>query len=112
MATESETKKVNSKIDFMPHWKDEEKCYTDVIIKGKDEKGKKVEGHWPRDKPMAQVYYEEWLEKVRDPDTNEFYHKRDNDGNIVKGAEPKHVVKQIVRVRKKDGSESLRRRGK
>ena len=75
----------------------------------KDEKsGKKGEGRWLRDKPMAQVYYEESLKKVQNPDTGQFYNKRDNDGNVIKGTDnPKHIIKQIVRVRRKDGSEFL-----
>jgi hypothetical protein len=37
--------KVNPKFDFMPRWKDEEKCYEDAKMEGfKDEKtGKKAE---------------------------------------------------------------------
>jgi hypothetical protein len=31
--TKTETK-VNPKIDFMPHWKDEEKCYEDAKMEG------------------------------------------------------------------------------
>ena len=27
----------------------------------------------------------EWLKKVKDPDTDEFYRQRDKDGNIIKG---------------------------
>ena len=45
--------------------------------------------------------------KVQNPDTGRFYNKRDNDGNIIKGTGPKHIIKQIVRVRRKDGSEFL-----
>ena len=45
--------------------------------------------------------------KVQNPDTGRFYNKRDNDGNVIKGTGPKHIIKQIVRVRRKDGSEFL-----
>jgi hypothetical protein len=35
--------------------------------------GKPVLKAWLHDKPIAQIAYENWLEKVVNPDTNEFY---------------------------------------
>jgi len=35
--------------DFMPHWKDEEKCFQDEKIEMKDKNGKKIFEPWPRD---------------------------------------------------------------
>jgi len=46
---------------------------------GKDSRtGKNTTISWPRDKPQDQRKYETWLQKVRDPDTGEFYNQRDN----------------------------------
>src|SRR6476646_4344627 len=96
------------KYDFMPYWKNEERCFLDAKIEGKDtQTGKKASGTWPRDIPQAQIQYNEWLKKVQDPDTLEFYHQRDKDGNIIKGTGPKHVVRQIVRIRTSDDKEYL-----
>ena len=54
-------------IDFMPYWKNEEKCYEEAKIEGKDRlTGKKVTTHWTRDMPIEQVMYNEWLKKVQD----------------------------------------------
>ena len=82
--TEQKTKE---KFDFnpMPYWKREEKCFEDAKIEGKDSHtGKKASGTWPRDIPQAQIQYQEWLKKVLDPDSGEFYKQRDKDGNIIK----------------------------
>ena len=40
------------------------------------------------------MQYLEWLKKVQDPDTGEFYKQRDNDWNIIVGTAPKHVVRR------------------
>jgi hypothetical protein len=62
---------------------------------------------WPHDKPVAQIGYENWLEQVVNPDTNEFYSALDKAGNPIKGTGPKRTVTQIIRFRRKDGSEFL-----
>ena len=43
-----------------------------------------------------------WLEKVVNPDTNEFYTALNKAGNPIKGTGPKHKVTQIIRFRRKD----------
>jgi hypothetical protein len=97
-----------TKYDFMPYWKKEEQCFLDAKIEGKDAlTGKKASTTWPRDIPQAQSQYQGWLSKVKDPDTDEFYHRRDKDGNIIKGTFPKHIVRQIVRIRTTDDKEYL-----
>ena len=103
--TEQKTKE---KFDPMPYWNNEEKCFEETKVEGKDiHTGKKVSSHWPRDMPQAQIMYNLWLKKVQDPDTGEFYHERDKDGNIIKGTFPKHIVRQIVRIRTNEGKEWL-----
>jgi hypothetical protein len=103
--TEQKTK---DKFDFMPNWKKEEKCFEDAKVEGKDSRtGKKASGFWPRDMPQQQIQYQLWLNKVKDPDTGEFYHQGDKDGNIIKGTAPKHIVRQIVRIRTTDDKEWL-----
>ena len=50
--------------------------------------------------------YETWLQKVTDPDTGKFYEQRDpKTGNTIKGTGPKHIVRQIVRIRTNEGKE-------
>ncbi len=93
--------------DFMPYWKKEEECYSETKVEGRDQKGKKTSTSWPRDKPMAQRYYETWLKNVTDPDTGKFYEQRDKNGNTMKGTGPKHLVRQIVRIRTNDNKEWL-----
>ena len=115
MATETETKKVTPKIDFMPYWKKEEKCFEEEQIEVTDHNGRKVTKNgktvikpWPRDKPVDQiVYQDEWLKKVVNPDANEFYPARNKDDNPIKGTGAKHIVRQIIRIRRKDATEYL-----
>jgi hypothetical protein len=107
MTTVTKTKydfidKINQK------WAAEQQCFDEAKLEGKDTRtGKTVKTTWPRDKPQDQRKYETWLLKVRDPDTGEFYNQRDKDGNIIKGTGPKHLVRQIVRIRTTDGVEYL-----
>lgn len=93
--------------ELMPYWKEEEKCYEEAKLEGKDRNGKKVSTHWPRDKPQEQLQYEEWLKKVKDPDTGKFYEQRDKNGNTVKGTGPKYQVRRIVRIKLTDGTQWL-----
>ena len=54
-----------------------------------------------------------WLQKVTDPDTGKFYEQRDpKTGNTIKGTGPKHLIRQIVRIRTSDGKEFLYSNGK
>ena len=114
MATTA-TEKVNPKTDFMPHWKKQDQCFQEEQIEMVDNRsghklmknGKPVVKEWPHDKPIAQISYENWLEQVVNPDTNEFYPALDKAGNPIKGTGPKHIVTQIIRLRRKDGTEFL-----
>jgi hypothetical protein len=102
--------------DFMPHWKKQDQCFEEEqieivdLLHGKKitKNGKPVIKAWPHDKPIDQiVYQDEWLKQVVNPDTNEFYPARNKDGNPIKGTGGKHIVRQIIRIRRKDGSEFL-----
>ena len=63
---------------------------------------------WPHDKPVAQLSYEEFLKEIVNPEkTNEYYPARNKAGNEIKGTGAKHIVNQIIRFRRKDGSEYL-----
>ena len=108
---------------FMPHWKKQDQCFEDeqieVIINGYDnfgalrhkrqldKDGKPLMKAYPHDKPVSQIVYENWLEKVVNPDTKEFYPALNKAGNPIKGTGPKHIVNHIIRFRRKDGSEFL-----
>ena len=100
----------------MPHWDKQEQCFEEEKIEVIDSVHKKrllnKDGSplmkcWPHDKPIAQIVYENWLEKVVNPDTKEFYPALNKAGNPIKGTGPKHIVQQIIRFRRKDGSEFL-----
>jgi hypothetical protein len=106
-----------TKFDFIKQinekWKKEQQCYDEAKVEGKDTMtGKKTTISWPRDKPIDQVMYETWLQKVTDPDTGKFYEQRDQNGNTLKGTGPKHIVRQIVRIRTSEGKEYLYSNGK
>ena len=46
--------KTETKYDFMPYWKNEQKCFEDAKVEGKDTRtGKKASGFWPRDTPST-----------------------------------------------------------
>ena len=109
--------KTETKFDFIKQinekWKKEQQCYDEAKVEGKDRNGKKVSTTWPRDKPIEQTMYETWLQKVTDPDTGKFYEQRDpKTGNTIKGTGPKHLIRQIVRIRTSDGKEFLYSNGK
>jgi hypothetical protein len=100
--------------EFMPHWKKREKCFEDEPVGALDihqqkimKDGKPVTKPWPHDKPTSQIAYENWLEKVVNPETKEFYPARNRQGNPIKGTGAKHTVTQIIRFRRKDGKEFL-----
>ena len=69
--------------------------------------GKPTIKPWPHDKPTAPINYENWLEQVVNPDTNEYYPARNKDGSPIKGTGAKHIVTQTIRLRRKDGCEFL-----
>lgn len=94
----------------MPHSEKQDKCFEDEQIEMVDtlhgrkimKDGKPVIKAWPHDKPTGQVSYENWLEKVVNPDTNDFYSAKNKDGSAVKGTGAKHIVSQIIRFSRKD----------
>jgi hypothetical protein len=104
-----------TKIDFMPNWEKQEQCFEEEQIEVVDslhnkrimKNGKPVIKAYPHDKPIAQISDENWLEQVVNPDSKEFYHARNKEGNEIKGITAKHIVTQIIRLRRKDGSEFL-----
>lgn len=49
--------------DFMPKWRKEEQCFSEVVVRDAHTR-KIVEGGWPRLKPVSQIAFENWLEKV------------------------------------------------
>lgn len=93
--------------DFMPHWKKEDQCFEEEKIEVTDRNGKKTTKAYPHDKSIPQRSYEEWLEVVVNPDSKEFYPARNKDGSPIKGTGGKHIITQIIRLRRKDGSQSL-----
>ena len=101
--------------ELMPHWKKADQCFEDEqteVIDSLHHKrilkdGKPLVKAWPHDKPMSQIVYENWLEKVVNPDTKEFYPALNKAGGHIKGTGPKHTITQIIRFRRKDGSEYL-----
>ena len=98
---------VAPRVELISKWRLEEECYHKVVIKDV-QTGKTTK--WPRTKPVEQIVYEEWLDKVVDPDTGYYYPKRDYEGKPVKTTPdnvPKHTVTTIIRLRRKDNSEYL-----
>ena len=51
------------------------------------------------------------LERVVNPDTNQFYPALNKQGNPIKGTGPKRIVQHIMRFKRKDGSEFLYSKG-
>ena len=114
--------------DFFPHIKKQEKCFEDeqaeVIVKGYDSYGNLLhkrqldkDGNplikpWPHDIPVAQIGYENWLQRVVNEDTKEFYPALNKQGNPIKGTGPKRIVQQIIRLKRKDGKEYLYQSGR
>lgn len=99
----------------MPNWKKESKCFEETLVdvttwdtkRNREVRGR---GHWPHVKSVAQIVYEEFMSKITNPTTGEFYSQRDRDGNQIKqkdGKNARYVIKTIVRLRRKDGSEKL-----
>ena len=95
--------------DFFPHLKKQDQCFedeqTEVIdslhkrkILGKD--GKPLLKAFPHDKSVAQLSYEEFLKEILNPETNEYYPARNKAGNEIKGTGAKHIVNQIIRLRR------------
>jgi hypothetical protein len=106
--------------EFMPHWKKYEQCFEQEKVGMKDIHGRKKldrDGKpeiapWPHDKPIAMISYENFLKVIVDPSTNEYFPARNKDGSAIKGTTAKHIVNQVIRVRRKDGSEVLYSQGR
>ena len=56
---------------------------------------------YPHDKPISQISYEEFLKIIVNPETNEYYPARNKAGTEIKNTGAKHIVNQIIRLRKK-----------
>jgi hypothetical protein len=99
-------------VDFMPHWKDEERCFAEAKLR--DARTKKlVEGGWPRQKPTNQATCERWLSNVVNQDTGEFHMARNNEGIPDKTTGAKYIVTVITRIRDSSGkNEYLYTKGK
>jgi hypothetical protein len=54
-------------IDFMPHWKDEEKCFEDAGFITDVNTGRNTGRTWGGEKPMTQPNYERCLENLECP---------------------------------------------
>lgn len=102
--------------DFFPHIKKQEKCFEDEQIEVIDSYHKKrllnkdgspVVKPWPHDKAVSIIAYENWLERVVNPDTKEFYPALNKQGNAIKGTGPKRIVQHIIRLKTKNGKEFL-----
>jgi hypothetical protein len=99
----------------MPHWKKQDQCFEDEQVEMIDllhghkimKNGKPVIKAWPHDKPTAQISYEDFMKIILNPDTNEYYTARNKGGGIIKGTGAKHIVTQIIRIKRKDGNEFL-----
>ena len=103
------TKEGRMKKQLLEKWKLEEKCFEDAVMK--DLKGKEFK--WPRNKPTAQIAFEQnFLDKVLDPDTGYYYPKRDEEGKPVKTPDnPRHVINTIIRIKRADNTEYLYSKG-
>ena len=101
--------------EFMPYWKRQEECFEQEKVGAKDIHGRKKldkDGKpeiipWPHDKPVVQIGYENLLKEIVDPSTNQYFPARSKDGSSVKGTGAKHIVNQIIRIKRKDGTEFL-----
>ena len=66
----------------MPQWKNEEQCFQKAVMAdlyyrdGNGNEKKAPSRPYPREKPILQRKYEEWLTAVSDPLTGEFHKPR------------------------------------
>ncbi|HEX7178543.1 MAG TPA: hypothetical protein VF220_02385 [Nitrososphaeraceae archaeon] len=80
----------------MPYWKKEEECFANE----KMDDGRP----FPRQKPMAQKSYENWLADVVNPISKEYYPFTEKDGTKK---EARYEITTIIRKRLSDDSEKL-----
>lgn len=95
----------------MPKWELERQCFKDAVVQDV-QTGK--QGRWPRIKPVEQIVWEQFLEKIVDPESGHYYPKRDEDGKPVKtpGVEnPRYSVITITRYKNREGKEFLLSKG-
>jgi len=83
-------------VDFMPNYAKEEACYKEAIITDVDTKRKT---EWPRLKNGNEIAYENWLNRVINPVTGEWFPKRDKYGNPVKNTGGRYLVSVITRIK-------------
>jgi|ERR671912_527888 hypothetical protein len=120
----SSNKNKNTFYDFMPYWKNEEKCFTDTITNmsaitvSKTKKGNITvteKTSFPPFKPVEQRAYEAFKTKITNPLTGEFYAERDLNGNQIPqpngSPNAKYVIHTIVRLKRFDGYEVLYSQG-
>ena len=102
--------------ELMPNFKKQDKCWEDEQIEVVDsfhknpiikKDGKQLVAAFPHDKPVNQIAYEEFLKVIVNPDTQDYYPARNKAGAEIKGTGAKHIVNQIIRLRRKDGTEFL-----
>ena len=84
--------------DFMPNYAKEEACYKEAIITDATT-GKKTDQTWPRLKNGSEIGYDNWLDKVINAETGEWFPKRDKDGNPVKNTGGRYLVSVITRIK-------------
>ena len=85
--------------DFMPGWAKEENCFIEAGTVMDVKTGKMTDEHWPRLKPIEQIVYEQWLDKVVNQQSGKWNPKRDKDGNIVKGTGATYLISVIYRLK-------------
>lgn len=109
---EQETK-VNPKVELWSRWRLEREQFAAAKIR--DAKTGKWHS-WPYQSsdPVGENVWNAFLGKITDPDTGEFYPKRDADGKPVhttKDNIPVYKVRAIIRLKREDDSEILLSKG-
>jgi hypothetical protein len=85
--------------DFMPGWAKEENCFIEAGTLIDVNTGRMTDRHWPRAKPIEQLVYEQWLDKVVNQTTGKWNNKRYKDGNVIKGTGAKYLISVIYRIK-------------
>ena len=94
-------------LDNIFNWQKEKDCFKGKFIGQKLKNGKQAE--FPREKPIAQFRYENWLSKISNPmDPDEpYYTNGEGTGRCLGKEGPKRIITSIVRVRTKDKKQYL-----
>jgi hypothetical protein len=106
----TESKQETTREEFMPHFSKEKEPYKTAFITDPETK-KKTEQTFPRLISSLERAYLNWLEKVTNPKTGEYYSQRDSEGNRITGTTAKYAIKVIMRVRTRDKKEHLVSKG-